>query len=135
MHEGRQIGIQVRMVPVDAADLDKARAIAYPAFERAKPEVIKQELARLRMSTKAAADLEGDLVLRLQIIGEECALWPPDVVRRALRRYARRETFFPSLADIVDELQRVGRHRRMIAEVLGYERGLGSNPSEEREPD
>ena len=134
-HEGRRIGWQVRMGPMTADDLAVARAIAYPAFERASAQLLKIELARLRMSTKAAHDLEGDLVLRLQVIGEECSHWPPDIVRRALRQYARRETFFPSLAEIADELQRVGRHRRMIAEALGYERRLGSDFTQDGKPD
>ena len=111
----------VRYEFADSLSSEARHAIAErlaEAFEPADERTILAELTRLKLSTKARAETEDNQVLALTILAEECAEWPADVVRAALRRYARRETWFPSLAEIRDELQRVGRRRRLMAEAL-----------------
>jgi len=83
--------------------------------------LVREELARLRASTKSRQQSDDDLAMTFQVLAEECQEYPPDVVRWALRSWARRETFFPSLAEIRDELQRHSRRRRLLLECLNPE--------------
>lgn len=99
----------------------QAREIVAAAIMPADVQTIRLELARLRVSTKARDMPTGDLAMTLQVLAEECAEWPPDIVRAACRRWARREVWFPSLAELRDELQRVGRRRRLLAKAFRLE--------------
>ncbi len=96
-----------------------AAVVIVERFMRPAPEgTIKQELARLRVSTKARADDEGNTAMGFQVFAEECAGYPEDVVIWALRSWARIETFYPSLAEIRDRLQRGVRRRQSLLRAL-----------------
>jgi hypothetical protein len=83
--------------------------------------MVVEELARLRMLTKSRAGDETDRELTYVALAEELVEFPPDVIRSALRKIARRETFFPSLAEMIDQCQREVRNRRLIARAIGLE--------------
>jgi len=107
--------VRYEVPATSSPDWWQAREIVGAALVPADVQTIRVELARLRVSTKARDIPDGDLAMTLQVLAEECAEWPPDIVRAALRRWARREVWFPSLAELRDELQRVGRRRRLLA--------------------
>lgn len=86
----------------------------------ANPKVIASEVARLRASTKARSEANDDLAMTFQVLVEECEEYPADVVVWALRSWARREIFFPSLAELRDELQRKSRRRLRLLDALRY---------------
>jgi len=85
-----------------------------PAPER----LIKRELARLQLSTKSRASCEDDLVGVLQLLAEACSQYPGDVVTAALRGWARRETFVPSVAELSTELEGIAANRRALLDAL-----------------
>lgn len=101
-----------------AGDLMLARQMVGQCLRGADEGLIKRELARLRASTKARAESDDDLAMGFQVLAEECAGYPPDVVVWALRGWARMETFYPSLAEIRDRLQRGARKRRAMMEAV-----------------
>ena len=107
-------------------DLRSAREVVAGHLRPAPAAVIRQELARLRASTKARDEGDDDLAMRLQVLAEVCAEWPADVVVAALRGWAKAETFFPSLAEIRDALQRNGRPRQSMLRAI--EEGLMREP-------
>jgi len=104
--------------PVPSADRGLAAAILDVALQPASVEVIQQALTALRVATKASHMQEGDLTLTMQVYADECAEYPPDVVRAACLRWMRREKWFPSLSELRDEMQRLVRRRRLIADAL-----------------
>lgn len=100
------------------ADLHSAQAILADACLPASDDVLRRELTRLRVSTKAR-DMDADeIALTLQVIAEEAVEFPADVAVAALRRWAKREIFFPSLAEIRDEMQRLGKRRLALEAAL-----------------
>lgn len=96
------------------------RLLGY-AMAPASVQVIQEALARLRAGTKARSEAVGDLAMTMQVLAEECAEYPPDVVRSACRRWMRRERWFPSVAELRDEMQRLARHREMIERAIRRE--------------
>src|SRR6185369_16901089 len=106
-----------RPAPTEA-DLDQARELVAVAMRPAPAKTIAAELARLAAVTKSRADSEDDQTLRFAAFREELAEFPRDVIASALRKIARRETFFPSLAEIRDQCQREFAHRKHLAAVL-----------------
>lgn len=96
-----------------------ARGLVEQTLVPADHAVIAQELARLRAVTKARRVDEDEATLTFGVLREELAIFPPDVVRGALRKIARREVFFPTLAEMRDQCQREFRKRRMLAVALG----------------
>jgi hypothetical protein len=103
---------------IPSRDRQSALGIVGAALVPAAPAFVRQELARLRAATKARPDPSDDLAMRFQVLAEVCQDYPPDVVRHALRGWAKREVFFPALAEIRDELQRTSRRRRALLECL-----------------
>lgn len=103
---------------VPAADVMQARQIVGRCLAPADEPLIKRELARLRASTKARAEADDDLAMGFQVLAEECSEYPPDVVVWAMRGWARMETFYPSLAEIRDRLQRAARRRQAMLKAL-----------------
>ena len=100
------------------ADIDTARQMVEAAMQPAPAKSVAAELARLAAVTKSRADPEDDQTLRFAAFREELAEFPRDVITTALRKIARRETFFPSLAEIRDQCQREFSHRKHLADVL-----------------
>jgi hypothetical protein len=105
-------------VIVPIGDLVKAASLVERHLRPAPEPLIKQELARLRVSTKARAESDDDLAMGFQVLAEECSEYPADVVVWALRSWARMETFYPSLAEIRERLQRGVARRRAMAKAL-----------------
>lgn len=111
------VGYRWEATPLEPA-LTAARELIAQATVPMAPAQLKGEIARLKASTKARAEQADELTLTMAVLAEECALWPADVVRSALRGYAARETWFPSLAELRDQLQRHGRNRRLLAQAM-----------------
>lgn len=89
-----------------------------PFLQPMPANLLRQEIARLCASVITRNEHVDDVAMRLQVIAEECEDWPEDIARAALRGWARREKFFPSLAELRDELQRHGRMRRSLAAAI-----------------
>jgi hypothetical protein len=100
-------------------DLRTARNMVALYMEPPSEAVIKQELARLRASTKSRESDNDDVAMGFQVLAEECSEYPADVVVWALRGWAKRERFYPSLAEVRDLLQRGARRRESLAKSLG----------------
>jgi len=107
--------------PVEVERLHAAQQLVAAALRPTPPMVVIEELARLRRLTKSRAEDETDREATYVALAEELSEFPPDVVRGALRKIARRETFFPSLAELRDQCQRDFRKRRLIARAVGIE--------------
>lgn len=105
-------------VLVPRQDINTAKALVEQHLRPAPSPLIKQELARLRVSTKSRAESDDDLAMGFQVLAEECSEYPADVVVWALRSWARMETFYPSLAEIRERLQRGVQRRRAMAKAL-----------------
>ena len=116
MFDFERYSFHPKLVPV--TDIDAARELAEQAMLPAPPKVILAELARLRVSTKIRAEDERDMALRFQVLAETMEEFPADVAVAALRRWARREVFFPSVAEIVEEMHRFNRRRQSLLTAL-----------------
>lgn len=103
---------------VPQADKETAKQSLVMFMRPADEQTIKREIARLRVSTKSRAETDDDMAMGFQVLAEECAKYPPDVVILALRSWAGMETFYPSLAEMRDRLQRGVRKRKAVWEAL-----------------
>lgn len=93
-------------------------ARAEAALRPAPAEVVKSELARLKVTTKARAEAAEDLALTMAAYAEYLREYPADVVRDALRWWARNEKWWPAWAELKDLLERRVKRRRALAEAL-----------------
>lgn len=81
---------------------------------RPDQRVVVKELVRLRAMTKAKAESGIDMEIAIEAFTDELAKYPPDVVRASCRKYARMNTFWPSLAELVEMCDRLVRRRRAL---------------------
>jgi hypothetical protein len=107
--------------PRDA--LDQVITITGLAMVSASNEFIIDELYRLRMLTAGQDKTDFDLqaTFRFYAADLEEQRYPADVVRSACRRWARRGTFWPALAELIAECDALVRERRILLRDL--ERG------------
>jgi hypothetical protein len=99
---------------------------AHPIIERiCKPagrQVVMGAAGRCLNLTKARQQDGMDLRLMIEGFADELAEFPEDVVATAFRKWAQREKWWPSLAEIRDQCQRLNRVRRSLKRLA--ERGL-----------
>jgi hypothetical protein len=88
----------LRRVP--AAEAANALAIVEAACRPADASLVLAELTRCFAVTKARDDGDANLQATLSVLVEELEDFPPDVIRDALRSWARQERFRPSLAEV-----------------------------------
>lgn len=103
-------------LPQDA--LPQLRALAATLNQRSMPELIVKHASRCLTVTKSREKDAVDLKLLLAILADELSEFPPDVVATAFRNWARREVWWPSLAEIRDACQREARWRRSFASIV-----------------
>jgi len=111
-----------RMLPLADADRSEALALIAPYLKRAQDHTIVTELVRLRNSCKTRPEEQNDATLTMRILAEECAEYPADVAVWAIREWAKREVFTPSLAELRDGLQRAARTRKSLVRALSIQR-------------
>jgi len=104
--------------PAPSQDIATARTMVDRCMRPARENQIKALLAELRVETKARAEHDDDLVLGLQLYADELAKHPADVVCAAVRKIARRDTFYPSLAELRKQLLAESKSRRFLREAL-----------------
>jgi hypothetical protein len=110
-----------RGAEITTAEIDRAHELLAVALHPASPQTLVTELTRLRLMTKARAQGDDDQTAVLAIYAEELAEYPADVVVSALRGWAKREVFFPALADLHEACHKASRKRRALAECLGID--------------
>ena len=99
------------MAPIDRAAADSVldwldaldRPLSLPA--------LVQEIGRCLMLTKSRPRDADDQALMLGALADELAAFPGDVVATELRAWARRETWWPTLAEIAERCRRATRAR------------------------
>lgn len=77
-----------------------------------------QEITRCLSVTAARAKDQTDLKVMLAVMAEELSEFPADVVREALRTWAREEKWWPSLAEIRERCLKATRVQRSLKSVL-----------------
>jgi hypothetical protein len=105
--------------PAGEAMLDRARNALDAALVPAEPAAVLKMLARLKISTSSRKRDGDDAKLERRVFADELRHYPLDVVDEACRRWARREQWWPSIAEIVGECDRLSRWRRVTREALG----------------
>ncbi len=79
---------------------------------------LAEELSKTALATvtgKRGIDVEG----WMEVMVEELTEFPADVTREALQRWRRREKYLPTVAEIVDECQWLGRRRAALRRSFG----------------
>lgn len=106
------------LAPVDAAEKMQAKAIVLAACRRCDSKTIASELTRMRVLTKARELSNDDASATVAAYAEELSRYPADIVRAACRGWSKREPWWPSWAELKEELTRHARRRKALAEVL-----------------
>ena len=104
--------------PAGEAMLDRARNALDAALVPAEPAAVLKMLARLKISTSSRNRDGDDAKLERRVFADELRHYPLDVVDEACRRWARREQWWPSIAEIVGECDRLVNWRRVTREAL-----------------
>lgn len=110
---------------IDAPEADVAEALMQTnaTLIPVPGEVVKAELARLKVTTKSRAESGDDLKLTLAAYAEYLAEYPADVVVDALRWWARNEKWWPAWAELKELLDRRVRRRKALKLALTDARG------------
>jgi hypothetical protein len=117
--DGELVGYRA-IGPLDATACAMAADMIDPWLKPLDRAQIGVELTRLKVGCKTRPEEQEFKRLWLEVMHEECAKYPADVVTHVLRSWQQRETFTPSLAEMRDGLQRCARSRRSLATALGY---------------
>ena len=104
--------------PAGEAMLELARNALDAALVPAEPAAVLKMLARLKISTSSRNRDGDDAKLERRVFADELRHYPLDVVDEACRRWARREQWWPSIAEIVGECDRLVNWRRVTREAL-----------------
>jgi hypothetical protein len=105
--------------PAAEAMIEQARQALDAALVPAEPAAVLKMLARLKISTSSRNRDGDDAKLERRVFADELRHYPLDVVDEACRRWARREQWWPSIAEIVGECDRLVNWRRVTREALG----------------
>lgn len=79
-------------------------------------ENIAYEISRLRTLTAKRKEKEFDLELSIDAMTEELKIYPLDIVRYVCREWARKNTFFPVLKEMIDGCE---KHMHLRRALLG----------------
>ncbi len=93
-------------------------AILDAALVPAERGTVRNELARLKIATKSRAQDGNDMTFEQAVYLDELSSYPVDVVVEACRKWARRETFWPSVSEAVAECDRLVNWRRVTRDAL-----------------
>lgn len=105
--------------PAAEAMIEQARQALDAALVPAEPAAVLKMLARLKISTSSRNRDGDDAKLERRVFADELRRYPLDVVDEACRRWARREQWWPSIAEIVGECDKLVNWRRVTREALG----------------
>ena len=103
---------------VGEAMLEQARAVLDAALVPAEPAAVLKILARLKISTSYRSYAADDAKLERRVYADELRGYPLDVIDEACRKWARREQWWPSVAEIVEECNKLSGWRRVTRAVL-----------------
>jgi len=84
----------------------------------AAPAFAAMEVTRLRTLTTKRKEGEFDLELSITAISEELSVYPEDIVQTVCRDWARKNRFFPVLAELIAECEKFMVLRRAIAKAF-----------------
>ena len=73
-----------------------------------------QEITRCLSLTRAARQDQQDLTLRLAALSQELKAFPADIVIDALRQWARKQRWWPTLAELREACQQTMRVRKSL---------------------
>ena len=103
----------------DVETLRECYRIVSPACKQACPsEVVTAALYALRSRTAARKEDAADLENKALTYATELEKYPPDVVVEGCKSIARKQKFFPALAEIITELESLMQKRRAILAAI-----------------
>jgi hypothetical protein len=106
-----------------AADLEIARQIGEEMLRPTREDIVLAELRRLRAVTASREIGQDTLALTFAAYADELLQYPADAVRTVLREWPRSNRFWPSMAELIERLERLVTPRRALREALrrGYQ--------------
>jgi hypothetical protein len=129
------LGFEVRPgARVELEALPQVREALSRITTPAGPQFVTIEATRCLTATTSrprdAADVRG----LIAIFAAELADYPADVVATAFRSWARRERYWPALAEIVEACDRENRWRASLARALDDLERIARTPAIEEKP-
>jgi hypothetical protein len=103
---------------VEPATLRRALDVVRAAMGPADAEVLSRELVRLTVLTAPRSQTEVDIALRTAALCEELERFPTDHLVRCLREWPRKNRFFPTLAELLEDLERRMKFRRLVGGTI-----------------
>lgn len=97
---------------------DDARRQILRICEPCGESVVLAELAKLRVTMAHRNGSDIDQRALFAVMAEDLAEFPADVVRAACTGWRRREKWFPTPAELIDECQRLSRRRYAMRAAL-----------------
>ncbi len=101
-------------------DIAAALALVEAMLKPSSPAVVKRELAWLRATTISREVAPEDWRLRLPAYAEELMRYPEEIMVAAVRHCGRTNRYWPALADLISECDRLSQKRRSLRMALLY---------------
>ena len=95
-----------------------ALALVIGTMEPASNQEIGKALAMLKSVTARRNEADADSEFAADVFLEELERYPRDVALDAMRRWRRREKWFPTLAEIIAECDKLNRPRKALRFAL-----------------
>ena len=109
--------------PVSSDDRRRGIRVLEKSLAGAPKAVIGAELTRLHALTKARAEEQGDIKMKVAAFTAELSVYPPTAVTAVCREWSRRSKFWPSWAELYAELEDAVRPRRLLLAALREQDG------------
>lgn len=116
----RLAGYAIR-ADIPPTEITAATAIAEELLRPASEATVIAELGRLRALT-VSRDIHEDIGIVFAVYTDELKRYPGDIVREVLREWPRSHRFWPSMAELVEGIDRLVKPRRALRDALrsGY---------------
>lgn len=104
--------------PIQPRTLAEMKRLVEQMTKCSGKELVARELLKCLTLTKSRERDGADVTLMIAAMADRLAEFPPDVVATALRKWADRETWWPSLAELREPCLREMRWRRSLKIAL-----------------
>lgn len=102
-----------------STEREEIRSLSRALTRPADRDQVTQELTKCLLVTKSRAKPDEDMTMYVAAMTDELAKYPMDLVATSLRAWARKETFWPSLAEILAPIKREMGWRKSLETAAG----------------
>jgi len=105
--------------PMTDAEREEIRSLSRALTRPAERNAVTQELTKCLLVTKSRAKPDEDMTMFVAAMTDELSKYPLDLVASSLKAWSQKETFWPSLAEILTPIKREMGWRNSLETAAG----------------